>query len=91
MPNETLYKMAISNFHNYWFLTPKNQNFHFSKINTHKIKIFDDIKKPEYTVQNYIPTISVQNFKLFFIPGCAMTPKPGKDDVTFLNRPFWHF
>ena len=59
MPNGTLYKMAISEFHFFGFLTPKNQNFDFLKINTYRIYI-----PMEYIEWKYIPTFSEQNFKL---------------------------
>ena len=47
MSNWTVYKMAISDFQNFWFLTHKNQNSNFSKINTYKIKILEDIQKKD--------------------------------------------
>ena len=45
MRNYTFYKMAISNFRFFLFLTQKNQNFDFSK-NAQKT-IFIDIQKTE--------------------------------------------
>ena len=45
MSNYTLYKIAISDFPNAFFLTPINQNFDFSKINEQKRDFFIDMQK----------------------------------------------
>ena len=44
MRHYTLYKMAISDFRNFWLLTLKNQNFDFSQKNANKIENVEDIK-----------------------------------------------
>ena len=51
MRHYTLYKMAISDFQNFWLLTLKNQNFDFSKINAHKIENVEDIKTGMYIIE----------------------------------------
>ena len=82
--------MAISDFQNFGFLTPKNQNFDFSKIDAQN---FIDIQKTGIYVIELCVTNRCTKFQAnIFIFGCAMAQKPGKgDDVTFLNRIFWHF
>ena len=85
--------MAISDFQNFGFLTPRNQNFDFSKINAQNFQHFIDIQKNGIYVIELCVTNRCTKFQAnIFIFGCAMAQKPGKgDDVTFLNRIFWHF
>ena len=78
--------MAISDFQNFSFLTPNNQNFDFSKMNTQKIENFTDIQK----IWIYIIELSVTNMcakfqaNIFIFCG-AMAQKPNNgNDVTFL-------
>ena len=51
MRHYTLYKMAISDFRNFWLFTHRNQNFDFSKINAHKIENVEDIKTGMYIIE----------------------------------------
>ena len=50
--NEKLYKMAISVFQKFWFLTPKISKNHFFKW-TLKFNIFKFFKKPEHMLFSY--------------------------------------
>ena len=45
MPNTAFYKMAISDYPYFLFLTPKNQIFDFLKTNPYKIKRFEHIQE----------------------------------------------
>ena len=79
--------MAISDFQNFGFLPPKNQNFHFSKINAQNFQNFIDIQKTGIYVIELCVTNRFTKFQAnIFIFGCAMAQKLGEgDDVTFLN------
>ena len=85
--------MAILDFQNVGFLSPKNQNVDFSKINAQKFQNFIDIQKNGIYVIELCVTNRCTKFQVnIFIFGCVMTQKPGKgDDVTFLNRIFLAF
>ena len=84
--------MAISGFKNFGFLTPENQNIDFSKINTKNFQHFIDIKNGIYIIEICVTNRCTKFQPNIFIFGCAMTQKLDEgDDVTFLNRIFWHF
>ena len=40
--------MAISDFQNFVFFAPQNNNFDFSKMNAQNLQNFIDIQKPDY-------------------------------------------
>ena len=76
--------MTISDFQNFGFLTPKNQNFNFPKPNAQKIQIFIDIKTGIYVIELCVPNMCTKLQANIFIFSCATAQKPGKcDDVTF--------
>lgn len=56
--------MAISDFRNFEFLTPKMAKMYIFWKNVYKIKIFKNFKKPEYMSENYLSRASIPNFKL---------------------------
>ena len=91
MQNYTFYKMATSDFRNFWFLTPKKQNFVFSKLNAQKFKKHRYKKrKIYYRAMCYQHVHKISNQHLFF--GCAMAQNPSNgNDVTFLKLGFWNF
>ena len=79
--------MSISNFQNFWSLIHKNQNFHFSKINTYKIFFFCRYPKKNIgIVWNYIPTTGVQNFKLISLFLAVQWPQ---NQVNVMTSLFW--
>ena len=82
--------MAISDFQNFWFFTPQNQNFDISKITTYEINIFEYIQKTGICSIELYANCQCTKFQVnIFISGCAMAQRPGKgDDVTFFNRIF---
>ena len=81
--------MAISDFQNFGFLIPKNQNFDFSKINAQNFQNFIDIQKRIHVIELCVTNRCTKFQANIFIFGCAMAQKPGEgDDVTFLNRIF---
>ena len=88
MTNWPLYKMAISQFQNFGFLIPKNQNFYFRK--KQKNKIFEDIQKARISSIELYNNSQCTNFQAnILIFGCAMVQQPGKaDDVTVSNAIF---
>ena len=76
--------MTKSHFQNILFLTPKSQNLDFSKTNSYKIEILEDIKNEIYSMKLYSNKQCTRFQANIFILGCAMAQKSGKgDDVTF--------
>ena len=72
-------------------LTTKIQNFDFSKINTFKFQNFEVIKTEIYDVNLHTNNAHAKFQTNMFILGCAMKKTGKADDVTFLERLFWHF
>ena len=84
--------MAISDFPNFWFLTPQNQNFDFSKINAPKHEHFIDIQKTGmYITELCAPSTCTKFQANTFIFGYAIAQKPSNgNDVTFLKLDIWN-
>ena len=85
--------MSFSDFRNFGFLTPKNQNFNLSKICAQKIQNFIDIRKNGiYVIELCVTNCCTQFQANIFIFGCEMAHKPiNGDDVIFLKLDFWNF
>ena len=80
--------MAISDFQNFWFLTPKSK-FRFFKNQYLQNQKFEEIKNGIYSIELYTNNQCTQCQANIYISGCAMTQKPAKrDGVTILNRNF---
>ena len=93
MPNWPLYKLAISDFQNFCFLAPPNQNFALSIIRSYKIFFFEDNQKNGiYSIQLYSNHQCTKLQANMFLFRCAMAQRPSEgDDVTFLKCRFWRF
>ena len=76
----------------FWVFDHQNHNFDFSKLNAQNLQFFYRYRKTGIHVIELCVTNRCTKFQAnIFIFGCAMAQKPGEgDDVTFLNRIFWH-
>ena len=84
MQNYTFYKMAISDFRKFSFLTPTNNKIDFSKINAQKIIFYRYPKNGIYIIELCATSMCTKFQANIFIFGCAIAQKPSNgNDITF--------